>query len=419
MKKMYISLLSICWGMSVHSQTEQTVNQGLLKVDPGTEVSTYFDFKNESTGDVLNDGSMHFYGHYNNEGLFSYTTNSRTGYVVFEGLMPGMQKIEGTSPSSFYDVLFNKSGAEHSFHLTNDIANAGTVNLLNGVVLMDKPNGGAFVFLKGSKHINTSDRSHVNGEVTKNGNEGFKYPVGDGGYYRFAGISAPVQEAEIYTGEYLLENSNSKYPHASRTGVLQAIDDKEYWIINQSVKTDNSVIVTLSWDTRTTPQSFTDNPDLLHVVRWDEKQKLWVDEGGVVNYADQTVTTPVNVDGFGIFTLGTIKKEVIDIGDVVIYNGVTPDGDGMNDYFIIDNINQFPNNHVTIYNRWGRKVYETYSYDSNGNVFNGTAQGNAIVNQGEKLPTGTYYYVVEYLYDRNGENQWVKKVGYLHLENND
>lgn len=419
MKKIYITILSLFLGINVYSQNDVTVNQGQMKVESGTQVSTYFDFKNESSGDVLNDGEMHFYGHYQNEGLFSYTTNSRTGYVVFEGLMPEMQKISGTSPSSFYDVLFNKSGAEHSFHLTNDIANAGTVNLLNGVVLMDKPNGGAFVFLKGSKHINTSDRSHVNGEVTKNGNEGFKYPVGDGGYYRFAGISAPVQEAEIYTGEYLLENSNSKYPHASRTGVLKAIDDKEYWIINQSVKTDNSVIVTLSWDTRTTPQSFTDNPDLLHIVRWDEKQKLWVDEGGVVNYADQTVTTPVNVDGFGIFTLGTIKKEVIDIGDVVIYNGVTPDGDGMNDYFIIDNINQFPNNHVTIYNRWGRKVYETHSYDSNGNVFNGTAQGNSIVNQGEKLPTGTYYYVVEYLYDRNGENQWVKKVGYLHLENND
>jgi len=419
MKKNYIKLLSICLGMSAHSQTEKTVNQGLLKVDPSTDVSTYFDFKNESTGDVLNDGSIHFYGHYNNEGLFSYTTNSRTGYVVFEGLMPGMQKIEGTSPSSFYDVLFNKSGAEHSFHLTNDIANAGTVNLMNGVVLMDKAQGGAFVFLKGARHINTSDRSHVNGEVTKNGNEGFKYPIGDGGYYRFAGISAPSQESEIYTGEYLFENSNSKYPHASRTGVLQAIDDKEYWIINQSVKTDNSVIVTLSWDTRTTPASFTANPDLLHVVRWDENQKLWVDEGGIVNHADQTVTTPVNVDGFGIFTLGTIKKPLINPGEVVIYNGVTPDGDGMNDYFIIDNINQFPNNNVKIYNRWGRQVYETHSYDSNGNVFNGTAQGKAIVNQGEKLPTGTYYYVVEYLYDRNGENQWVKKVGYLHLENND
>jgi len=415
MKTIFISII-VAYPLLINAQT---VNEGSFYVAHDTKVSTYFDFKNESTGDVLNDGSMHFYGHYNNEGLFSYTTNSRTGYVVFEGLMPGMQKIEGTSPSSFYDVLFNKSGAEHSFHLTNDIANGGTVNLMNGVVLMDKAQGGAFVFLKGSKHINTSDRSHVNGEVTKNGNEGFKYPVGDGGHYRFAGISAPVQESEIYTGEYLFENSNSKYPHASRTGVLQAIDDKEYWIINQSVKTDNSVIVTLSWDTRTTPASFTANPDLLRVVRWDENQKLWVDEGGEVNHADQTVTTPIKVDGFGIFTLGTVKKPLVNPGEVVIYNGVTPDGDGMNDYFIIDNINQFPNNNVKIYNRWGRQVYETHSYDSNGNVFNGIAQGKAIVNQGEKLPTGTYYYVVEYLYDRNGENQWIKKVGYLHLENND
>ncbi|UUV22270.1 gliding motility-associated C-terminal domain-containing protein [Paenimyroides aestuarii] len=409
----------IFFGQLSFSQTELTVNEGVLKVEPGTEVSTYFDFKNESTGDVLNDGDFYFYGDYQNEGLFSYTTNSRTGYVVFEGLMPGMQQISGSSPSSFYDVLFNKSGAEHSFHLTNDIANAGTVNLLNGVVLMDKANGGAFVFLKGANHINTSDRSHVNGEVTKRGNEGFKYPIGDGGYYRFAGISAPVQEAEIYTGEYLLENSNSKYPHASRTGVIKAIDDQEYWIINQSVNTDNSVVVTLSWDTRTTPAWLTANPELLHVVRWDETQKLWVDEGGVVNYGEQTVSTPVNVDGFGIFTLGTIKEALINPGEVVIYNGVTPDGDGMNDYFIIDNINQFPNNHVTIYNRWGRKVYETHSYDSNGNVFRGYAQGNAIVNEGEKLPSGTYYYVVEYLFDRDGESQWVKKVGYLHLENND
>src|SRR5690606_1056604 len=139
--------------------TAQTVNQGLLSTTNNTEVSTYFDFTNEATGNVLNDGAMHFYGHYQNDGLFSYTTNSTTGYVVFEGLMAGLQNISGASPSSFYDVLFNKAGGEqHSFHLTNDIENAGTVNLTNGVVWMDKENGGAFVFLKGAKHINTSDR---------------------------------------------------------------------------------------------------------------------------------------------------------------------------------------------------------------------------------------------------------------------
>src|SRR5690606_27027390 len=182
---LYISLGIPVLGMA------QTVNTGDLSVSPGTEVSTYFEFKNEASGNVLNDGDFYFYGHYENEGLFSYTTNTTTGYVVFEGLMGGMQNISGTSPSSFYDVLFNKAGGEHSFHLTNDMANAGTVNFTNGVVLMDKANGGAFVFLKGAKHINVKDKSHVNGEVTKEGNEAFKYPIGDSGYYRFAGISAP------------------------------------------------------------------------------------------------------------------------------------------------------------------------------------------------------------------------------------
>lgn len=396
----------------------QTVNEGNFSVGPATEVSTYFDFTNRSAGNVINDGEMYFYGHYENEGLFSYTTNRTTGYVVFEGLMPGMQHIKGTSPSSFYDALFNKAGNEHSFHLTNDIANAGTVNFTNGIVLMDKANGGAFVFLKGAGHINVKDRSHVNGEVTKIGNEAFKYPIGDGGYYRFAGISAPANSAETYTGEYLLENSDLKYPHDNRTGIIELIDNQEYWMINQTTKTDNSIVITLSWDQRTTPQTLLTHPEALHIVRWDEKKQLWVDEGGIVDEGHQTVTTPVNVEGFGVFTLGRIKEKLLNPGDIVIYNGVTPDGDGKNDYFIIDNIELFPNNNVTIFNRWGRKVYETQSYNSDGNVFKGYAEGKGVINRKEKLPTGTYYYIVEYLYDRDGQNQSIKKVGYLHLENN-
>src|SRR5690606_16239843 len=402
----------ICFIFVVHGLwaqvDESTINNGLLLVRPHTEFSTYFDFKNEASGNVLNDGDIYFYGDYHNEGLFSYTTNSTTGYVVFEGKNKAIQSISGNSPSSFYDVLFNKPGGQHSFHLTNDIANAGTVNLTNGVVLMDKENGGAFVFLKGAKHINTADRSHVNGEVTKVGNEAFTYPVGDGGYYRFAGISAPSNVVETYTGEYFLENSDPQYPHASRTGIIEVIDNKEYWVINQSTPTDNSVLVTLSWDNRTTPAPLTANEAAgLHIVRWDETQQLWVDEGGVVDYAARTVTTPVNVEGFGVFTLGKIKEKDLNPGDVVIYQGVSPDGDGVNDYFIIDNIEQFPDNQVTIFNRWGRKVFETRSYNSNGNVFRGYAEGNAIVNKGDMLPTGTYYYVVEYLYDRDGQSQWV------------
>ena len=39
--------------------------------------------------------------------------------------------------------------------------------------------------------------------------------------------------------------------------------------------------------------------------------------------------------------------------DIVVYELVTPNGDGTNDVLIIGNIQDFPNNTVRIYNRWG------------------------------------------------------------------
>lgn len=418
MKNKYITILALVLGLQLQAQTDVTVNRGDFKVNAGTEVSTHFDFKNEKTGNVLNDGSIYFYGDYNNEGLFSYSTNSTTGYVIFEGKNKAIQTISGGSPSFFYDALFQKVGDDYAFHLTNEIENSGTVNLREGVVLMDKAQGGAFVFLKGSNHINTSNTSHVDGEVTKIGNESFKYPIGDSGFYRFASISAPSNVAHLYTGEYLYKNSNTNYPHRNKTGFINVINDQEYWEVNPGSATNNSVILTLSWDENTTPAHLLANGAAnLHIVRWDAAQSLWVDEGGIVDYANKTVTSPVEVDGFGVFTLASIKPELENPGEVVIYDGVTPDGDGMNDYFIIDNIQQFPNNTVRIFNRWGVEVFKTTNYDSSGNVFNGYSDARATLGN-EKLPTGTYYYTLEYEYNRNGESRMIKKAGFLHLESN-
>ncbi|MHC5310345.1 gliding motility-associated C-terminal domain-containing protein [Myroides sp. LJL116] len=396
----------------------QTINQGNFSVDPGTQVSTYFDFINESSANLYNDGEFHFYGHFQNDGLFTYKTNSTTGYVVFEGKMPAIQNIKGNAPSEFYNVLFDKNTKDHAFALSNDITTAGQVNLSDGVVFVDQQNGGAFVFLKGSTVINAKDSSYVEGEVSKEGDESFIYPIGKSGYYRFAGISAPSTVAESYSGEYFLENSDINHPHSSKTGVIDTIDNQEYWIIDKDTKDKNAVLLSLSWDKRTTPNYLLEDVEKLCIVRWDDKQKLWVNEGGIVDSSSNTVTTPLEVDGFGVFTLGTIKEQLLNPGDVVIYNAVTPNGDGINDYFIIDNIENYPNNQVTIINRWGHKVYETSNYNSNGNVFNGYAQGNGVINRSEKLPSGTYYYIVEYVFDGNGQSQKIKKTGYLHLENN-
>jgi gliding motility-associated-like protein len=71
-------------------------------------------------------------------------------------------------------------------------------------------------------------------------------------------------------------------------------------------------------------------------------------------------------------------------------NALTPNGDGNNDVFYINNILLYPNNHLIIYNRWGNKVYETSGYINDW--------------EGKTLPEATYYYVLELGKDVNGES---------------
>jgi len=75
--------------------------------------------------------------------------------------------------------------------------------------------------------------------------------------------------------------------------------------------------------------------------------------------------------------------------DVKVYTGITPNGDGKNDKWIIDNLEINPNNKVTIYNRWGAKVWSTTDYDNDDRVWSG------IGSNGKELPTGTYFYIIE------------------------
>lgn len=73
--------------------------------------------------------------------------------------------------------------------------------------------------------------------------------------------------------------------------------------------------------------------------------------------------------------------------DVIIYNGFTPNGDGINDFFTIDNIDKFPNNKVLIYNRWGNKIFSTSGYNNLNNNWDGKLNGKVVT-------SGTYFYII-------------------------
>lgn len=85
------------------------------------------------------------------------------------------------------------------------------------------------------------------------------------------------------------------------------------------------------------------------------------------------------------FKITVIKDEV----KFEASKAVTPNGDGVNDSWQIQNIEKFKDNTVLVVDRWGNKVYQSGSYD------NATVLWNGVGVNGNKVPTGTYFYTIE------------------------
>jgi gliding motility-associated-like protein len=393
----------------------QITNQGEATVAPETIVSMVSDFDNTPSGEFFNDGNIYIYGHFNNDGVVDFYQN--TGLTQFTG--GSDQNISGAKVSYLYDVYFNNSSNTVPFKVSGSIDISGEADFYSGI--LDNDNyGGKITFNTDAFHINTSDYSHVDGPVNKFGNTEFTDPIGDGGFYRFAGISAPSNTAAIFEGKFYFENSDVLYPHKFKAGVIQEIDNQEYWTIKKESSTNEEMLITLSWRDVTTPQPMIDaaQRDALTIVRWNPDTNMWVDEGGAINLEAQTITTAVN--GYGVFTFGRVKTDLVLSGDIVVYNSVTPNGDGKNDYFFIDTSNSkdIYNLNVQVFNRWGVKVFESDNYGIDGDVFDGFSKGRMTVDKSEQLPTGTYFYILDYQYGNPSENKRHKQAGFLYLSGN-
>ncbi|UII81850.1 gliding motility-associated C-terminal domain-containing protein [Flagellimonas sp. CMM7] len=124
------------------------------------------------------------------------------------------------------------------------------------------------------------------------------------------------------------------------------------------------------------------------------------------NYADDDS----DEDGFPNYLDSDLDQSQVDEVDVI--NVITPNGDGIHDVLTINNLEDYPNNTVKIYNRWGVLVYVTKAYNTTGNVFDGTSEGRVTVDQDNKLPVGTYFYIIDYE-DLNGNMKQLS--GYLYI----
>jgi len=384
----------------------QTINSGELSVKQGTIFSSSASFDNAAGGDVLNDGTLILYSDYRNDGLMGFSAGSGTGMVHFKG-SAGVQTISGSIISRFNNVRFDNSKARPAFLLSADISIMGYADFSKGIV-ENSSYPGAVIFEKDATHDHAGNDSYVSGFAERNQNGLFEFPIGDGGYFRPCSIGEAASQNGIFRCRYLLKNSNLLFPHSQKEAKIHIIGNTEYWEFESSQKNIETAL-TLTWSESTTPADIIENKQgtTLAVVRWDEKEKNWHALPTALDSDSKKAVAAVKEDG--VYTLGRVFSETAD--DLIIYNALSPNEDGFNDYLRIDGLEVFPDNTLEIYNRWGVKVYETSGYGLNNNFFRGFSEGRATFNKGERLPSGTYFYVLTY----KNTGRTKEKAGYLYI----
>jgi len=100
---------------------------------------------------------------------------------------------------------------------------------------------------------------------------------------------------------------------------------------------------------------------------------------------------PVNIPDESISVVQSPTTPPIENDGVVVHAGVSPNGDGINDFLTIDGISNYPDNKLTILNRNGALVFEGRGYDNSNRVFDGHSTKTGRL----QLP-GTYYFSLEY-----------------------
>ncbi|HLP13710.1 MAG TPA: gliding motility-associated C-terminal domain-containing protein [Flavobacteriales bacterium] len=111
------------------------------------------------------------------------------------------------------------------------------------------------------------------------------------------------------------------------------------------------------------------------------------------------VATVPALPGCTLYDSVRVDVEPCSLDDVT--NAFSPDGDGVNDSWIINGITSHPDNKVLIFNRWGDKMIEINGYDNITKVWDGKYNGSTVA-------AGTYYFTIQYFDDGQQKAGWLQ-----------
>lgn len=340
--------------VSVSSQTVLTVPDSLV-----------------NTGTLINNGDLLISGAWINLGTY----DAGTGEINFNSDL--VQTINHND-QSFGKLTISGTGAKQ--FLAN-ITIESELDLQSGI--LKSANGAKIILNQGAVVTGGSDLSHVAGSMEAKGAGDWIFPIGNGITFlpveitnvTDASANATLTLHEITSGDVL----------TGEVG-LGNLSTKRYWelVLGAGNLNQSKIMLPLSDE-----NDLTSNLDLLIVAGSNTANGPYASLGQSSRTGDLTSgsVTSEQAPAVSFLTAAALTGE----RGIEVFNGVSVIQDGQNDWMKIRNIELYPSNNVSIFNRWGDKVFEMSPYDNNQNAF----RGESNISGNNKLPGGTYFYSID------------------------
>ena len=335
----------------------------------------------------------------NNDGTITVASNTAVGFYTVSYTICATRGGDRACATSFIEVRVVSPTATDTIEVNGETFTYTGTQLVGNVLTNEKLNG----------VINPSVNSVTISATTLSGTAPFiKLSTGEV-------MVPPHTPAGTYVIDYRVsvKGNANVYGTASVVVIVPATPTSTVAPIaaDDRVETSRNTPVTIDVLANDTPNGATPT-----VVTTPLNGTAVVNPDGTIEYTPNTGFKGVDTLVYELCNAGGCATATVSIEvthKLIAYNGVSINGSDKNNHFHIAGIEAYPDNTVRIYNRWGVKVFEVQHYDNVRNVFKGISEGRVTVEAADKLPQGTYYYVIEYV-DENNQKQTM--VGWLYLK---
>jgi len=335
----------------------------------------------------------------NNDGTITVASNTAVGFYTVSYTICATRGIDRACATSFIEVRVVSPTATDTIEVSGETFTYTGTQLVGNVLTNEKLNG----------VMNPSVNSVTISATTLSGTAPFiKLSTGEV-------MVPPHTPAGTYVIDYRVsvKGNANVYGTASVVVIVPATLTSTVAPIaaDDRVETSRNTPVTIDVLANDTPNGATPT-----VVTTPLNGTAVVNTDGTIEYTPNTGFKGVDTLVYELCNAGGCATATVSIEvthKLIAYNGVSINGSDKNNHFHIAGIEAYPDNTVRIYNRWGVKVFEVQHYDNVRNVFKGISEGRVTVEATDKLPQGTYYYVIEYV-DENNQKQTM--VGWLYLK---